>query len=277
MKKKKSLWSGVSILIVAVLAISAFVRGGAQMWLFAAAFAAWSAWAIVYFLVLYVKEQLHKYEARRIRRKCEKQDALNPKASVTQEYDPVNHVLLRHVNFRISAYLQSIYPDATWEWREEFPEQIIADGGTGRIKLFGVPDFNYADVTFTQNADIRCALMNVVPLAKLRTNSSAEETQEASETAQVPQKQNPVEPQVWYEMRGRKVLETLITDLHSRGHSSLTIRENGDIVIRQADSEIVKSTLESVPEKTYWARLCKVFEREGMAADITDGRILLSW
>lgn len=277
MKKKKSLWSGVSILIVAMLAITAFTRGGTQMWLLAAAFTAWSVWAAVYFLVPYIKEQLHKYEARRIRRKCKKQDAQEPQFSMTQEYDPVNHVLLRHVNFRISAYLQSIYPDATWEWREEFPEQIIADGGTGRIKLFGVPDFNYADVTFTQNADIRCALMNVVPLAKLRTNPSAEETQEASETAQVPQKQNPVDPQVWYEMQGRKVLETLITDLHSRGHSSLTIRENGDIVVRQADSEIVKSSLEGVPEKTYWARLCKVFEREGMAADITDGGILLSW
>lgn len=277
MKKKKSLWSGVSILIVAVLAITAFIRGAAQMWLLAAAFTAWSVWAAVYFLVPYIKEQLHKYEARRIRRQCEMQDAQKSQISIPQESGPVNHVLLRHVNFRISAYLQSIYPDATWEWREEFPEQIITDGGTGRIKLFGIPDFNYADVTFSQNADIRCALMNVVPLAKLCNNQPAGETQEATETAQAPQKQNPVEPQIWYEMQGRKVLETLITDLHSRGHSSLTIRENGDIVIRQADSEIVKSTLESVPEKTYWARLCKVFEREGMAADITDGGILLSW
>lgn len=277
MKKKKSLWSGISLLIVAVLAITAFIRGGAQMWLLAAAFTAWPVWAIVYFLVPYIKELIHKYEARRIRRKCEKQDARETQISTTQESGSINHVLLRHVNFRISAYLQSIYPDATWEWREEFPEQIIADGGTGRIKLFGVPDFNYADVTFTQNADIRCALMNVAPLAKLCTNQSAGEIQEASEAALVPQKQNPVDPQVWYEMQGRKVLETLITDLHSRGHSSLTIRENGDIVIRQADSKIVKSSLENVPEKTYWARLCKVFECEGMAADITDSGILLSW
>lgn len=78
-------------------------------------------------------------------------------------------------------------------------------------------------------------------------------------------------------MQGRKVLETLITDLHSRGHSSLTIRENGDVVIKQADSDMVRSKLESVPEKNYWPRLCKVFEREGLAANITDGGILLSW
>ena len=72
------------------------------------------------------------------------------------------------------------------------------------------------------------------------------------------------------------MLEALITDLHSRGYNSLTIRENGDIAIQQADSEKVRTAFESVPEKTYWARLCKVFEREGMAANITDGGILLS-
>lgn len=65
MRKKKSLWSSVSILIVAVLAITAFVRGDAQVWLLAAAFTAWSVWAVVYFLVPYIKEQLHRYEAKK--------------------------------------------------------------------------------------------------------------------------------------------------------------------------------------------------------------------
>ena len=73
------------------------------------------------------------------------------------------------------------------------------------------------------------------------------------------------------------MLETLVADLHSRGYSSLTIKENGDIAIKQADGEKVKPAFENVPEKTYWTRLCKVFEREGMAANITDGGILLSW
>lgn len=278
MKKKKSLWSGVSILIVEVLAITAFIRGGAQLWFLAAAFTAWSVWAVVYFLVPYIKEQLHRYEAKRIRRKCEKQDAEKPQFTVPEVSDSVTRVLLRHVNYRISAYLQSVYPEATWEWREEFPERIAAKGGTGRIKLFGVNGFNFADVTFDQNAGIDCSLINVVPIAKLCTDTTAAELEEAAlqpETAV--KQQNPVDPQVWYEVQGRKVLETLVADLHSRGYSSLTIKENGDIAIKQADGEKVKPAFENVPEKTYWTRLCKVFEREGMAANITDGGILLSW
>lgn len=279
MRRKKSLWSGVSILIVAVLAITAFIRGNAQVWLLAIAFTLWSVWACLYYLVPYIKEELHRREARRIRKKCEQQDAKRPSFTIPEVSDPINLVLLRHVNYRISAYLQSVYPDATWEWREEFPERIVAKGGTGRIKLFGVEGFNFADVTFDQNAGIDCALVNVVPMAQRTTSEApvAKTTDTAEETVTAPKQQNPVDPQVWYEVQGRKVLEALITDLHSRGYNSLTIRENGDIAIKQADSEKVRTAFESVPEKTYWARLCKVFEREGMAANITDGGILLTW
>lgn len=278
MRKKKSLWSGVSILVVAVLAITTFIRGDAQVWLLTAVFTAWSVWAVVYFLVPYIKEQLHRYEAKKIRRNCEKQDAEKPRFTVPEISNPVSHVLLRHVNYRISAYLQSVYPEATWEWREEFPERIVAKGGTGRIKLFGVDGFNFADVTFDQNAGIDCSLINVVPIAKLCTDTTAAEPEKAAVQPETAVKQqNPVDPQIWYEVQGRKVMETLVADLHSRGYSSLTIKENGDIAIKQADGEKVKPAFESVPEKTYWTRLCKVFEREGMAANITDGGILLSW
>ena len=279
MRRKKSLWSGVSMLVVAMLAITAFIRGNAQAWLLAIAFTLWSVWAVFYYLIPYLKEEFHRNEARRIRKKCEDQDAKRPSFTIPEISDPLNLVLLRHVNYRISAYLQSVYPEATWEWREEFPERIVAKGGTGRIKLFGVEGFNFADVTFNQNAVIDCALVNVVPMAQRTTSEApAAQTKEAApEPTSVPKQQNPVDPQVWYEVQGRKVLEALITDLHSRGYNSLTIRENGDIAIKQADSEKVRTAFESVPEKTYWARLCKVFEREGMAANITDGGILLTW
>ena len=279
MRKKKTLWSGVSILIVAALVITAFIRGKAQAWLLAAAFAVWAVWATCYFLVPYIKEELHKREAKRIRQKCEKQDAAFQRTTIPDRPGSTELVLLRHANYRISAYLRSVYPDVTWEWREEFPERIVAKGGTGRIQLFGVDGFDFADVTLDRNGGIDCALVNIVPLKQpTAPQPSAPDTEDTAEApAAMPKRPDPVDPQVWYEIQGRKVLETLIADLHSRGYNSLTIRENGDIAIQQADSEKVRTAFESIPEKTYWARLCKVFEREGMAADITDGGILLSW
>lgn len=267
MNKKTSLWSGVSVLIVAVLAVMAFIRGNAQIWLLAGVFAAFAVWVSVKYLIPYLKMQKSRYEVRKLRKKTKAQTQRS--IEIPDISDPVDLVLLRHVNYRISAYLQSAYPDATWDWREEFPEKIVAKGGTGRIQLYGVPDYNFADVTFTQNADINCALLKIVPMAELHKLSG--------ETEPIPQKSNPVDPQVWYEKQGRMVLEALISDLNSRGHHSLTIRENGEIAIKQADSEVTRPAFENVPEKMYWTRLAKVFEREGMAANVTESGIALSW
>ena len=131
MNKKTSLWSGVSVLIVAVLAVMAFIRGNAQIWLLGVAFAVWAA---VKFLLPYLKAKKYRYEARKLRKKSEQQSP-KKELSIPDISDPVGLVLLRHVNFRISAYLQSAYPEATWQWLEELPEKIVAKGGTGRIQL----------------------------------------------------------------------------------------------------------------------------------------------
>ena len=44
MKNKPNLWNSVSVLVVAVLIVTAFIRGMAQIWLYAAVFAAWAVW-----------------------------------------------------------------------------------------------------------------------------------------------------------------------------------------------------------------------------------------
>lgn len=47
MKNKPNLWNSVSVLVVAVLIVTAFIRGMAQIWLYAAVFAAWAVWVSV--------------------------------------------------------------------------------------------------------------------------------------------------------------------------------------------------------------------------------------
>lgn len=53
MNKKKSIWSGVSVLIAAVLAIVAFVRSDTQIWLLTAAFTIWAIWVTAAFVFPY--------------------------------------------------------------------------------------------------------------------------------------------------------------------------------------------------------------------------------
>lgn len=272
MKKKKTLWNGVSVLIVTVLAIMAFTRGYVQLGLTTVAFIAWSIWASVRFLVPFISTKLEAREAKKIRQHYEEEE----RKMNTTESDGTGIVLLRHVNHRITAHLQTAYPGATWEWRVDDPESLVAKGGTGRIQVFGIADFNYADVSVNTNAEINCEMLKIVPMSEIHREAVSEEVEvEPMETPKTPQ--NPINPQIWYEQKGRVVLENLITDLSSRGHSSLSITENGDVIVKQADKEIRKTTLEAMPDKVYWHRLAKVFQSEGLAADVTDNAVVLSW
>ena len=266
MKKRQILWSSVSLLIVVVLAITTFTRGSMQIWLNALAFTVWAIWATIKYLIPYIDEKIQEKEARKIREMYEKQEAM---MSETGNPETTDIVLLRHVNFRISSYLKSAYPDATWEWREENPEQIVANGGTGRIQVYGAADFNFADVTVNKNADTKCDMLKIVPLTKLRTDTSEEVSKAVPKV--------PVDPRIWYEKKGRVVLENLITDLNSRGYSQLTINEDGEIFIQQANTEIKQAVLENMPEKMYWLRLSKLFEEEGLATDIMENSMSVSW
>ena len=94
-----------------------------------------------------------------------------------------------------------------------------------------------------------------------------------------PPNRQPVNPRVWFETRGRAVLEALVTDLNSRGHSSLTVQENGEVFVqaKENEAEPAKETFLDFPEKVYWPQLVKVLEEEGYAADARDADILVSW
>ena len=255
--------SAVGLLVV-VLAILAFVRGDIQIWLLAGAFVVWALWVFVPMAVFaYKRKQL-----RQTRRK--KAEQVVPKREVYDyEAEQAEGVLLHHVSHRITAYLRSAYPGMTWDWCEKDPERIIRSGGSARIQLYGVPDFNYATVIFDTKANINCDMMRIVPLVEVQPGAGPKPA--------VEKKQEVPDPQVWYEMKGRAVFENLIADLNSRGYNSLTIRENGDICIQQADNEVVKQSLKNFPCRGSWQQLVKVFERESIAATVTEEGVVLSW
>ena len=153
MKKKQSLSTGISALIVAVLIVIAFFRGDIQVWLLSSVLVVWGLWATITYLLPRIRKT-QKEKRRMERRNKHEQASISERGFYVPELsdDPVGLVLKRHVNHRISAYLRSVYSDATWEWCEEQPEHIIAKGGTGRIQIYGVPDFNYAEVKLDQHA-----------------------------------------------------------------------------------------------------------------------------
>ncbi len=268
MKSEKILWSSISLLIGAVIFILSLFRGAWQVGLLLTVFALWGGWVVKFLLMPYIN-QAKRRKMRRKQREQRFSQVLLQTEDVHPQKDIATETMMRHVNHRITAYIHSIYPGATWQWCEEHPEQIVIGGGIGRLKVFGVEDFTHADIKVDKNGSIRCSMVKSVPI----TDISASE----NETQPVPPNKQPVDPQIWYETNGRSVLEDVIADLNSRGHSSLILKENGEIIIEQDKQDVTAEQLTAFPAKVYWPRLMTVLQRDGLGAETLPKGIQVSW
>lgn len=263
MRRFQKLKSSAIALLIAVLAITCFTRGVLQLSLYIAAFSVWSVYAFISFIVPLIKRYNYRREVKRIVNEKPSKDANK------DNYERLSYLLLCHVNHRITGYIQSTYPNATWAWRTDKPAYIMANGGTGRIELFGVKEYNFADISFDNDAKIDCSLLKIVSLKQ------AAQTECKDASADVTKSE--IDPQVWFEKSGRVVLKNLIAELGSRGHSTLTIRDDGSCVVKQGEKEIEVSHLEAFPERVYHPKLIKVFAGAGIAAKTVDAGLAVNW
>jgi hypothetical protein len=243
-------------LVFLFVGVLAFARGPLQVWFLGGVFAVWGIGTLTRALRRYWP----RFRALRGNKRPPSQEVYSPA-------DPISAALLRHVNCRISAYLQSAYPSVTWEWHTKNPEKLVVENGIGRIKLFGIPDFNYADISFDRLARLGCDMLRIVPLAEVRN----------ADVPKMPKPGQPVDPEVWYGIQGKRILEACVAKLNSHGYSSLLIRENGDICCRQADSEVVRDKFKNLPGKGVWKALVKVIESHGFSAAVAGDCIQVSW
>jgi len=250
MKKNSPLWGSISILIGVVIAVLALTGGILRSVLLIAVFTVWSLWVI---LALVLPARRTVKTMRRTARAADPNTALM-------------RTLLHHVNYRISGCLKLAYPEATWEWVMRDPAAFVAQGGTGRIRVFGIPDYDHADVTLDRNGKLACSLVRLAPINETKGKPAAPG-------------QESLDPRIWYEAQGSDILESLVTDLASRGHHSLTLKEDGSICIKPADGgeELCQGSFPSFPNKVYWPGLVKVLEQNGLAATAIDTGIVVAW
>lgn len=260
MKRQTSLWGSISVLIGVIVGIVALIRGPLLFPMLLLAFAVWGAWVLLTLV-------LPRRRAGSTRRQIEG-EARSIQAELEAAHVPVDaaQTLLRHVNYRISAYLRSSYPDARWEWISRNPALLAIQGGIGRIRLYGVEDYEYADVELDSQGGLACSLVRRM----------AEQAHDGEPPASPGM---PLDPRIWYEQQGRQTLEMLIADLNSRGYQHLTLTEDGSICTRQdgAAEDTVQSVFSSFPPKVYWPQLAKVLEQEGLSAAVLADCISVSW
>lgn len=255
MKQKISLASSISILTGVVIAILALLRGPVQTVLMLLTFVLWGLWVLL--ALLRPSWQSNRDYRRREEWAAREQSALSGKN--------LSGLLLCHVNYRVSDYLKRVYPNARWEWMMPNPVLFIAQGGTGRICVFGVPDYEYADVTLDKSGGLHCSLVKIVPVEDRGQGA--------------PSGRPSLDPQAWYELEGRDVLDGVIADLRFRGHSSLTLNEDGSISFQPeaGDRKTTKHAFASFPEPMYWSRLADVLAQEGLTVNVQADHIAVSW
>ena len=260
MKRSNSpVWGSLPILIGVMIGILAIVRGKWQASLLTAVLFAWGAWVV---MVDIIPERRRRQQLRELDEQKKFEQQLISETGLSER--ELANLVLYHVNFRVSAVLRSKYPNASWEWTMERPALFAVNGGTGRIRVYGVLGYDYADVTLDNQANIRCSLVQLAPV------QNAEGT---------PSNQRAVNPQAWYETQAKEHLTALMNDLNSRGHTQLFIKENGDVCIQPQENgkEIRKGTLSDFPAKVYWQKLVEVFAQNGIDALMMDDRIQIAW
>ena len=260
MKSDNAIWNGTSIFVGIIVAIAAFVRGALLLPLLLVACSIWG---------LYVLHHLRS-SLPAVPKKKAKSPRHTKFVVPDIEDEPLSDILLLHVNQCITAALRTAGSNITWEWATKDPLAIVKEGGRCLIRAHGLDGFESAEVVLDKQAHLRCELINTVPLRPNPTTASPEKPRIPAETPPLP------DPRIWYETEGRAALEDIVADLSSRGHHSMTVQEDGHIQLVDGSTSVLPE-LHGFPPIGCWEKLKQVFAGDGLAAEETSGKLVLSW
>ncbi len=295
---RKSIFTkSMKILIVSLLLLAVFFRKERSQKLMALAFILWAAVTVGILLLRHSGKLFKKirilYSAlkQKIGQMMEASEEI-PASAPVREY-PGEHVspakqafpasdsreyetMLLHIALRITEKLKSAYPQAVWQWKDTPDLQDILKGGTIRILVENMDTYTHADISFDRFGRIHVEPMVIGSFADAENGKGVKPEPGGADEETTPEP-SVVDVRVWYELIGQKALEELITDLNANGHSMLTIKENGDIVVSCQKKKILKATLDSFPGKTYWKELVSILEENELKGKISDNSLQVSW
>lgn len=282
--RKNVFTSSIKILIVSLLLLAVFFQKERSQKLMALAVILWIAVTAGIFLFRKSGKLAKKcgafFASLRQTGKTAKTAADTP-AEAEPETEPASpakpapdsretETMLLHIALRITEKLKSAYPQSVWQWKDTPSLQDILAGGTVRILVENMDAYTHADISFDRFGRIHVEPMTIGTFAE----PPADDPDDAEET---PPEPSVVDVRVWYELVGQKVLESQITDLNANGHTKLTIKENGDIIVNRQKKEMLKVTLDSFPAKSYWEELVLLLAEDELKGKITGNTLQVSW
>lgn len=172
--------------------------------------------------------------------------------------------LIRHINYRITDKLRSLYSEAFWEWDEKPTVSFITEGGCRRIRVSNAEEFNFAEVTIDKYSKISLNLLKVVPCSEAVTDKVVSDY--------------PVDVEGWYSTRAKGVLEEVIGELNARGISCLEIDSDGVITALEGKEAVKHGKLENMPAESCWKALCDMLTNKFELDACVDKKLIrVSW
>lgn len=192
-----------------------------------------------------------------------------PAAARPQAINPeMEAVMLRHINFRITEKLQGAFPSAVWRWETAKPLEQAVKGSLARIRLSGVPDWNFADVRFERSGRLRLEMLSLRPIEEIG-QQQAKSAPAADGDA--------VNLRDWYDLSASAVVRATIDEVYTRGYRELRIAEDGALYVLEQQEQVKQGRLSYLPGKKLWADLVPFFEEDDITATVEEDAILLTW
>ena len=282
--RKNVFTSSIKILVISLLLLAVFFQKEHSQKLMALAVILWVAITAGIFLFRKSGKPAKKHGSRLFHSKragrktkapAEKPAEPEPETEPAYPERPApdsreTETMLLHIALRITEKLKSAYPQSVWQWKDTPSLQDILAGGTVRILVEDMDAYTHADISFDRFGRIHVEPMTIGTFAEPSADSP-------DDSEEAPPEPSVVDVRVWYELVGQKVLESQITELNANGHTKLTIKENGDIVINNQKKEMLKGTLDSFPAKSYWEELVLLLAEDELKGKITGNVLQVSW
>lgn len=214
-----------------------------------------------------------------------------------EEEDAPPSLLLQHVEARITELLCAAYPDASWQWCEDDPEQIISAGSIAWLRTWNTGAYRHATLSFENPSDLQIELVQTtrlkppaavpqpseaapLPRTPAVPDTAAPPVEEAFPLVleETPEAEEATDVALWYGLIGQKVLTQLITDLNARQCHQILIDENGDIFAVDEKEQAQKAqTLDHMPARRYWDELKALLTDQELDVSIEGNRMAVSW
>ena len=173
----------------------------------------------------------------------------------------------QQVQHRVQERLRSKFPGATVDLCDTEILRIMMTGKMGYAPIKKADTYSHLGVCIGRNGELQMNLFSLVNLENI-----------SEEPVIFPVvKDDEQEVKDWYSQKGQQLLTELITQMHGRGYSKLSIKENGDVMVEENGRSVLKDRFSEIPPKTQWKALKTLLEEDDVQVQMSGRRLTLVW